>query len=121
MAELKKDPKTGVVKVDKDVKTEEFIKKTIASDADLQLYYYILGNTFKIYKQYKENTHLYRNSGACDKCYQVFFKRDMGFHKHCDLDVCLCSECFEGIEDKFKELYTAVDCAVDDRTGVKFC
>ena len=92
-------------------------KMTVATEKDVQLYYYVLGNTLKNYKMYKENPHVFRNSCACDKCYQVFNVSE-GFYGHKDTNITLCSGCWE--DNCAKDNYTKLDNEVNPITGLRF-
>lgn len=93
--------------------------KTIsqASERDVQLYYYVLSNTMKNYKMYKGNEHLFRNSRACDNCYQVFnIKED--WYYHTEKIITLCGACYE--DNTIKENYLKYNDDIREETGVRF-
>lgn len=99
-----------VVKPDGDLK--------VVSDKDLQMYYFTLTNTLKNYKLYKYNTHLFNNTFACDRCYQLYSIKEPRF-LHNKNDIVLCEHCLDNI-GLSRDNYNKVDNSVNHDTGLRY-
>lgn len=92
-------------------------EKPQLSNNDMQAYYYMVSNTLKNYIRYKDHKDLFRDTVACDKCYQIHTKADISF-KHASKDIILCEGCFEDVQTK--DQYTKQDNSVKDSTGLRW-
>lgn len=108
-------PKPGQTEMSVDLNETKNIK--LPSERDLQLYYFVLSNTMKNYKMYKDNSHLFRASCACDNCYQIFNVKD-NFYKNEEENITLCNGCYE--DNEAKEHYKKIEMDVSEKTGYKW-
>ncbi len=89
------------------------------SEAEVQLYYFTVSNTLKNYQRFKANKHMFRNTHACDKCYQIHSVED-DMYIHTVHDITLCEGCFEHINEPVKNNYDLIRNLVNEETGLKF-
>lgn len=91
--------------------------ETVASEKDLQIYYYVLSNTLKNYKRFKENEHLFRNTDCCDLCYQLYSLKDPMYQLKTD-NISLCEACYE--KNEHKDNYERKNNSINEHTGLRW-
>lgn len=91
----------------------------VASEHDVQMYYYVLSFTLKNYKMYKENRNLFKNTLACDRCYQLYSVKD-SMNQHKSEDILICDPCFEHVKEPGKSNYYKRKNSVDENTGLRW-
>lgn len=117
-------PKKGqaVQKYDLDAENEVNTVRE-PSEMDVQLYYYTITHSLKNYAKIKQHPELYRNSVACDRCYQICSCNEV-FYKHkgsegsTPQDITLCSTCFD--ENPEKDKYIEVIRPRNPETGLRW-
>ncbi len=84
---------------------------------DVQAYYFTVAKILKNYLLYKTNQSLFRESVACDKCYQIHSVDDE-MYVHRERDITLCEDCFDSTNKNTNYVKKVIEANED--TGLKW-
>ena len=117
--EIKISPAIGnnLSKILDDNGNEVASSETVVNEKDLQLYYYVLSNTLNNYKTFKENEHIFRNTVACDVCYQLYSVKDEMYELKTD-NITLCKSCYD--TNQHRDKYSLKNNKMNAETGLRW-